>query len=340
MTHDPDTSLLGRTPGLAEEHFAHDGLITKHAVRAVALAALRPMPGQLLWDLGTGAGSIAVEWCRTDPTCRAIGLERKAERAANARTNASELTLPGQFDVIDADLAKGLPEGLPDPDAVFIGLGLVIIGVPLALALAIITFMAGFIPFAGAITAGALSTLIALVSLGFTEAIIVLIVVVAVQQIESNILSPWFQARAMNLHPVVVLISVITGAALFGLIGAFLAVPVAAMVAVCYRYIQDLLTLDSGERRARDITSVTIAGELAAKFTEDNGRSLRRTWRQDGSSQAHAHEDAAKYTKEAAIHLDDDLEDHLEKRIDLDARPQNNNPERHDHRLATERQDW
>ena len=59
MTHDPDTSLLGRTPGLAEEHFAHDGLITKHAVRAVALAALRPMPGQLLWDLGTGAGSIA-----------------------------------------------------------------------------------------------------------------------------------------------------------------------------------------------------------------------------------------------------------------------------------------
>lgn len=70
MTHDPDTSLLGRTPGLAEEHFAHDGLITKHAVRAVALAALRPMPGQLLWDLGTGAGSIAVEWCRTDPVGR------------------------------------------------------------------------------------------------------------------------------------------------------------------------------------------------------------------------------------------------------------------------------
>lgn len=123
MTHDPDTSLLGRTPGLAEEHFVHDGLITKHAVRAVALAALRPMPGQLLWDLGTGAGSIAVEWCRTDPTCRAIGLERKVERAANARTNASELTLPGQFDVIDADLARGLPEGLPDPDAVFIGGG-------------------------------------------------------------------------------------------------------------------------------------------------------------------------------------------------------------------------
>ena len=65
MTIDPDTAKLGRTPGLDEEHFAHDGLITKHPVRAVALAALRPMPGQTLWDLGTGAGSVAVEWCRT-----------------------------------------------------------------------------------------------------------------------------------------------------------------------------------------------------------------------------------------------------------------------------------
>ncbi|WCC80326.1 precorrin-6Y C5,15-methyltransferase (decarboxylating) subunit CbiT [Cutibacterium equinum] len=123
MTHDPDATLLGRTPGLDEKHFAHDGLITKHPVRAVALAALRPMPDQLLWDLGTGAGSIAVEWCRTDPTCRAVGVERKAERAANARTNAAELTLPGQFEVIDADLTRGLPEGLPDPDAIFIGGG-------------------------------------------------------------------------------------------------------------------------------------------------------------------------------------------------------------------------
>ncbi|AZZ40997.1 precorrin-6Y C5,15-methyltransferase (decarboxylating) subunit CbiT [Acidipropionibacterium jensenii] len=122
MTDDPDTSLLGRTPGLDEEHFVHDGLITKHPVRAMALAVLRPLPGQLLWDLGTGAGSVAVEWCRTDPSCRAIGVERRADRAANARANASALTLPGQFEVIDADLAEGLPE-MPAPDAVFIGGG-------------------------------------------------------------------------------------------------------------------------------------------------------------------------------------------------------------------------
>ena len=64
MTHDPDTSLLGRTPGLAEEHFAHDGLITKHAVRAVALAALRPMPGQLLDRKSTRLNSSHIQKSR------------------------------------------------------------------------------------------------------------------------------------------------------------------------------------------------------------------------------------------------------------------------------------
>ena len=122
MTRDPDTCRLGRTPGLGEEHFVHDGLITKHPVRAVALAALRPLPGQLLWDLGTGAGSVAVEWCRTDPSCRAVGVERRADRAANARANAEALTLPGQVRIVEANLARGLPE-LPDPDADFIGGG-------------------------------------------------------------------------------------------------------------------------------------------------------------------------------------------------------------------------
>lgn len=122
MTNDPDASLLGRVPGLDEEHYAHDGLITKHAIRAVAIASLRPLPGQLLWDLGTGAGSVAVEWCRTDAGCRAIGVERRADRAANARANAAALTLPGQFQVVEADLSAGLPD-LPAPDAVFIGGG-------------------------------------------------------------------------------------------------------------------------------------------------------------------------------------------------------------------------
>ncbi|WP_256921632.1 AI-2E family transporter, partial [Streptomyces hilarionis] len=80
-------------------------------------------------------------------------------------------------------------------DAVFIGIGLVIVGVPMAFALSVITFVAGFIPIIGAFTAGALAVIVALVSLGFTEAVIVLIIVVAVQQLEGNILSPILQSK-------------------------------------------------------------------------------------------------------------------------------------------------
>lgn len=123
MTTDPDSSLLGRTPGLPESHFVHDGLITKHPIRAVALAALRPLPGQMLWDLGTGAGSIAIEWCRTDPGCGAIGVEQRPDRAEHARQNAANLTLPGQVTIVESDIEKALPQ-LPDPDAIFIGGGL------------------------------------------------------------------------------------------------------------------------------------------------------------------------------------------------------------------------
>lgn len=64
MITDPDTRILGRTPGLPDDTFEHDGLITKRHLRASALAFLRPQPGELLWDLGAGAGSVAIEWCR------------------------------------------------------------------------------------------------------------------------------------------------------------------------------------------------------------------------------------------------------------------------------------
>ena len=123
-------------------------------------------------------------------------------------------------------------------------------------------------PLVGAIVAGALSVLIALVSLGFTEALIVLGLVLLVQQLEGNVLSPWLQSKAMNLHPVIVLISVTVGGALFNLIGAFLAVPAAAMIAVFYRYIQDMLQLQSGEKKASDIEFATVAGYLAGRYNE------------------------------------------------------------------------
>ncbi len=178
-------------------------------------------------------------------------------------------------------------------DAVFIGLGLIILNVPLAMALAIITFCAGFIPFVGAIVAGALSVTITLVSLGLTKAVIVLIIVLVVQQLEGNVLSPWLQARAMNLHPVVVLISVTVGSALFGLVGAFLAVPVVAVFAVCWRYVLEILKLQSGEIQAEDIRFETVAGELIGRYTEDEGRLKRVALRDNEFANEAAGRDAA-----------------------------------------------
>lgn len=165
-------------------------------------------------------------------------------------------------------------------DAFFIGIGLVLVGVPMALALAVITFIAGFIPFVGAIVAGVLSVLVALVSLGFTEALIVLGIVLAVQQLEGNVLSPWLQSKAMDLHPVIVLVSVTIGGGLFGLVGSFLAVPFVAMIAVAFRYLQDMTALRAGEKLAADITWATPEGALNGQLSEEEGRLLRQQWRE------------------------------------------------------------
>ncbi|MEJ4112715.1 AI-2E family transporter [Corynebacterium kroppenstedtii] len=134
-------------------------------------------------------------------------------------------------------------------DAFFIGLGLVILKVPLALPLAIMTFMGGFIPIVGAIVAGAVAVLIALVSNGLTTALIVLAIILAVQQLEGNVLSPMLQSKAMNLHPVIVLLSVTVGSDLYGIIGAFLAVPVIATIAVWLRYFSELIDNDVTDRK-------------------------------------------------------------------------------------------
>lgn len=165
-------------------------------------------------------------------------------------------------------------------DAICIGVGLWLLGVPMAFTLGVITFIAGFIPYVGAITAGALAVLVALVSLGFTEALIALAIVVAVQQLEGNILSPLLQSRAMSLHPVIVLISVVIGGGLFGLIGAFLAVPVAATIAVVLRYLLDMVALQSGERNASEMEFSTAEGAAIGKLNEHEGAAMRAKWRE------------------------------------------------------------
>lgn len=114
--------VFARSAGLPDSAFHHDGKMTKREVRAVTLAALAPMPGQLLWDIGAGCGSIGIEWMRADMNAKAIGLEPNTERRAFARENALALGTPG-LDLRDVSAPDGLAD-LPDPDAVFIGGGL------------------------------------------------------------------------------------------------------------------------------------------------------------------------------------------------------------------------
>ena len=111
-----DRSVL---PGLPDDAFEHDGLITKRHQRATAFAFLRPAAGELLWDVGTGSGAMAIEWCRAAPGARAIGLERNPERAARARRNAERWT-PGQVQIFEGAASASLA-ALPNPDAVFLG---------------------------------------------------------------------------------------------------------------------------------------------------------------------------------------------------------------------------
>ncbi|MFF4850496.1 precorrin-6y C5,15-methyltransferase (decarboxylating) subunit CbiE [Streptomyces sp. NPDC001194] len=113
---------LGATPGLPDTAYEHDGQLTKRHVRAATLCALAPAPGELLWDIGGGSGSIGIEWMRTHPSCRAVAVERVPERAARITRNAAALGVPGLRVVTGA--APGALAGLPVPDAVFIGGGL------------------------------------------------------------------------------------------------------------------------------------------------------------------------------------------------------------------------
>lgn len=116
-------------------------------------------------------------------------------------------------------------------DAIGIGIGLAIVGVPLVLPLSVLVFFGGFIPVIGATATGILAVLVALASGGITDAIWVAAIVIAVQQFESNVLQPTIMRRAVALHPVVILGVLTAGAVLIGIIGAFLAVPIAAVLA-------------------------------------------------------------------------------------------------------------
>ncbi|HEV7373046.1 precorrin-6y C5,15-methyltransferase (decarboxylating) subunit CbiE [Arenibaculum sp.] len=123
----PGTVPLPRVPGLPDEAFRHDGQMTKREVRAATLAVLAPVPGQVLWDVGAGSGSIAIEWARVHPTSRAVAIERRADRLAAIAHNAHALGVP-HLRIVEGEAPEALA-GLPRPDAVFIGGGLTAPGV-------------------------------------------------------------------------------------------------------------------------------------------------------------------------------------------------------------------
>jgi precorrin-6B C5,15-methyltransferase / cobalt-precorrin-6B C5,C15-methyltransferase len=119
---DAGTVPLPVVPGLPDDAYASDGQLTKRDVRAVTLARLVPLPGRLLWDVGAGAGSIGIEWMRTHPSCRAVAVESRPERALRIRGNADRLGVP-DLRVVEGRAPQVL-EDLPTPDAVFVGGGI------------------------------------------------------------------------------------------------------------------------------------------------------------------------------------------------------------------------
>lgn len=126
-------------------------------------------------------------------------------------------------------------------DAVFIGVGLLLVGVPLVLPLAVLVFVGAFVPIIGAFVAGGVAVLVALVSEGFTAALIVLAIIIVVQQLEGNVIEPILQSRTLHLHAAIIILAVVAGGSLAGVIGALFAVPVAALIAITWRYVREQL---------------------------------------------------------------------------------------------------
>jgi putative heme transporter len=181
-------------------------------------------------------------------------------------------------------------------DAIFIGIGLLILGVPLAVPLAVLIFFGGLFPIVGAVTTGALAVLVALADAGLTTALIVLGLVLLVQQLESNVLEPLILGKAIDLHPIVVLLAITTGAVTLGILGAFLAVPVAAIIG---RVVAD--DEDEGEVEEDGRATDQDAGELRAATEDDeepgtahewteatsDARTVTGTGRREGGSHSH-----------------------------------------------------
>ena len=160
-------------------------------------------------------------------------LDDLAESVVRGLEQVQQWTTGPPLDLGDDDL------GALVADAVGIGVGLALLGVPLALPLAVITFVGAFVPVVGAVVTGILAVLVALVTEGVTTALIVLGLVAVVQQLESNVLSPLLTGRGLALHPALTIAAVTAGGTLAGVAGAFLAVPALAVTTTLARYAKE-----------------------------------------------------------------------------------------------------
>ncbi len=122
-------------------------------------------------------------------------------------------------------------------DAVGIALGAFFLGVPLAIPIGVITFFAAFVPILGALTSGVIAVMVAALNGGLSKAIIMLIIILVVQQIESNILQPFMMSNAVSLHPVAVMLVITAGSAIAGIAGAVFSVPIAAFINATVMYL-------------------------------------------------------------------------------------------------------
>ncbi len=186
----------------------------------------------------------------------------RAAAPPSRRRNVEEL-LPQVWSTLQAYLSGVVIVGLID--ALFIAIALIVVGVPLVLPLAVLTFFGAFFPLVGAIVAGAVAALVALVTGGVTDALIIVGATVVVQQVEGNVLQPLIMGRQVELHPAVTLLAVTGGGAVAGIVGAFLAVPVAAVTRRVLRYSSPHLAT-AGERASEP----SVARKMAQAGRDDD----------------------------------------------------------------------
>lgn len=169
---------------------------------------------------------------------------------AVAMANASWTVLGGY---LRGAALLGLVEGI------VIGVAMYFVGAELVIPMMVLTFVAAFVPIVGATVAGIVAVLVTLATAGFTEAIIIAVVAVLVQQFDNDLLAPWIYGKALEMHPATILLAITTGTALFGFAGTILAVPVTAVAVAAYCARRDLLEGDDADRAA-------VAGSTSVGF--------------------------------------------------------------------------